>query len=76
MIEATSKGGNIIPNLKPIVRAMLSILVLLSFCFVLAVVFLGLGDIPESLKDASNTILGVLTATLLQVLNFYFGDKA
>jgi len=63
-------------NLRPLVRAILATLTIVGFFWVIGIVFLGIGDVPQPLEDAAKTLLGILSAALLQILNFYFGDKA
>jgi len=61
---------------KTIPQMWLSILFISGFIGILYVVFIGEIDLDGTMKDAAVMLLGILSAGVTQIMNFWFGSSS
>ncbi len=56
-------------------QMILSVIYVLAFAVILYVVFMGELAMSEAQASMANYLLGILSAGLLQIMNFFFGSS-
>ena len=56
-------------------QIVLSAMFILGYFTIVYLLFSGGVDIKDSIRDVSNVLLGVMTAAIPQILNFWFGSS-